>query len=143
MHPMREHVLSGEHFLSTAIGNCLAKLVIRSRTQHGVSGAELNVLSADAMRIILSLLRLTHLPEVNNQMDKDSVERLTVCLRGIASPDSPEVVHAFLGGPKQSFESFLSESNKVKSYSNGAEGKKVRPPPSPPPPLSPPPPSPP
>jgi coatomer subunit beta len=105
-HKLRELIVGGDSFLAAVAGASLTKLALRTRTH--VSDARIaNLVSADVMAILISMLRLGH-ATAGGRVDADSAERLSACLLMLSRPSAAVSQH-WLGACHATFATMLSE----------------------------------
>lgn len=98
---LRELVLKGEYEVAVALGSTLTKLALNFQDCHH---------RAQAMLIITSIIRAGLSQVVASQIDKDSYDRLILCVRTLAKP-SPALEEAFKSRCRKAFESHLLRNN--------------------------------
>lgn len=77
----------GDFFLGGVIAGTLTKLMLRLRATGSIPGAALNKASAEAMLVIVSMLRLGDSSSLPCPLDDDSRVRMLQCLQMLARPD--------------------------------------------------------
>ncbi|KAJ9504570.1 hypothetical protein QJQ45_030541 [Haematococcus lacustris] len=88
---LRSLLLGGDFFLGGVIAGTLTKLLLRLRALGTASAASLNKATAEAMLIIVSILRLSDSASLPVPLDDDSRDRMLVCLSVLAKPDEEAV----------------------------------------------------
>eukprot|EP00298_Acanthocystis_sp_HF-20_P010885 c19104_g1_i1.p1 GENE.c19104_g1_i1~~c19104_g1_i1.p1 ORF type:complete len:945 (-),score=413.74 c19104_g1_i1:191-3025(-) len=83
---LRKLLLSGDHHLATAIAISLVKLYLQFSKIETEPSTQLNKTKAECLLIITSILRVGTSPSSQNPIDKNSINRLSLCLRVIDKP---------------------------------------------------------
>lgn len=122
---LRSLLLGGDFFLGGVIAGTLTKLVLRLRAlQPRLPAAELHRASAEAMLVIVSILRLGGSDKLPTPLDDDSSDRMIVCLRVLSKPTDKllqvwlrDCRHAFaqLTDDKQSREAAEAKAHHAKA----------------------------
>ena len=81
--PLRQLILDGDYYLATVLSSTLVKLVIR-HSEISSDQARTNALRAEAMLIMISILRVGQSQFVQAPIDEDSVDRIMSCVRSLA-----------------------------------------------------------
>lgn len=81
--PLRQLILDGDYYLGTVLSSTLVKLVMRHAECSG-DQARTNALKAEAMLIMISILRVGQSQFVKAPIDEDSVDRIMSCVRSLA-----------------------------------------------------------
>ncbi|KAK1089121.1 coatomer subunit beta [Friedmanniomyces endolithicus] len=76
--PLRQLILDGDYFLATVLSSTLTKLVMRHSEISG-DAARTNALRAEAMLIMISIIRAGQSQFVKLPIDEDSVDRIMSC----------------------------------------------------------------
>ena len=74
--PLRQLILDGDYYLATVLSNTLTKLVMR-HSEISSDSARTNALRAEAMLIMISIIRVGQSQFVKNPIDEDSVDRIS------------------------------------------------------------------
>jgi coatomer subunit beta len=83
---LRALLLGGDFFLGGVIASTLTKLMLRMKLSGSVSPAAANKASAEAMLVIVAMLRLGESTELPSPLDDDSKSRMMQCLQLMANP---------------------------------------------------------
>mmetsp|Transcript_3141 Transcript_3141/g.10368 ORF Transcript_3141/g.10368 Transcript_3141/m.10368 type:complete len:966 (+) Transcript_3141:105-3002(+) len=121
-HKLRELIVGGDHFLAVVVGSTLTKLALRSRAFVPVAQVA-NVVVADVMAIIVSMLKAGHAVPGDQKMDADSAERLTAFLMLLSRP-GPESEKLFLEDCHASFTTMLAERKAAEQQEQAADKAK-------------------
>lgn len=79
---LRTILLDGNYYLGSVVCSSLTKLVVAYRNIKIVSDSEKNVMTAEAVNIMVGILKLGIVNEKPSfQMDTDTFERITLCIR--------------------------------------------------------------
>ncbi len=118
--PIRKLILNGDFYLGSILSSTLLKLILRFNklsTNHKI----LNVLKAEAVLIMVSILRVGESDIVKENIDEDSAERILSYVRYLvedyetAADQKQIVAEGFLDDTKKAFEAQLEESDKKKA----------------------------
>ncbi|PVV03239.1 hypothetical protein BB560_002296 [Smittium megazygosporum] len=95
--PLRALLLGGDYFVGTVLANSLVKLVLSLHKLNPVS-EELNKLSAEALLVMIGIIRIGQSTFVSSPIDDDSYDRILSCIRAIEykDEDSLDLENAFL-----------------------------------------------
>ncbi|RCI14365.1 hypothetical protein L249_5954 [Ophiocordyceps polyrhachis-furcata BCC 54312] len=81
--PLRQLILDGDYYLAAVLSSTLVKLVLR-HSEVSADTARTNALRAEAMLIMISILRVGQSQFVKAPIDEDSVDRIMSCVRSLA-----------------------------------------------------------
>eukprot|EP01119_Soliformovum_irregulare_P008401 TRINITY_DN2151_c0_g1_i1.p1 TRINITY_DN2151_c0_g1~~TRINITY_DN2151_c0_g1_i1.p1 ORF type:complete len:947 (+),score=306.48 TRINITY_DN2151_c0_g1_i1:94-2934(+) len=109
---LRVLLLAGDYFLGTVLAATLVKLVRKSH-HLDIDPVTRNMISAEVLLIMTSILRLgqSHIPP--NLIDADSQERIIVCIKTILEP-SPFTEAIFLKDCRSAFTRLCQEQQRSK-----------------------------
>ena len=101
--PLRQLVLDGDYYLSTILAATLTKLVMR-HAEISKDDARTNALKAEAMLIMISIIRVGQSHFAKNPIDEDSTDRIIACVRSLSqfSPHQ-ELETVFLEDTRKAF----------------------------------------
>eukprot|EP00276_Gloeochaete_wittrockiana_P009677 CAMPEP_0184646384 /NCGR_PEP_ID=MMETSP0308-20130426/3086_1 /TAXON_ID=38269 /ORGANISM="Gloeochaete witrockiana, Strain SAG 46.84" /LENGTH=962 /DNA_ID=CAMNT_0027076361 /DNA_START=108 /DNA_END=2996 /DNA_ORIENTATION=- len=105
---LRALLLSGDFFLASVVSATLAKLVLREKNLKSVDTITWNTHQADALLIMLAILRLGKSSVASHSIDPDSHERIISCVRVLIEP-SDFATDIFLQKCRSSFAKMLAE----------------------------------
>lgn len=100
--PLRQLILDGDYYLASVLSSTLTKLVMR-HSKISKDGARTNALRAEAMLIMISIIRVGQSQFVKAPIDEDSVDRIMSCVRSLGE----------LGTKKELEEVFLEDTSKA------------------------------
>lgn len=83
---LRAILLTGDFFLGAVVSATLTKLVMRMEEAEP-SVVALNKTKAEVLLILVSMLRLGESSVLPHPIDKDSYDRISLCIRLLSSPD--------------------------------------------------------
>lgn len=81
--PLRQLILDGDYYLASVLASTLTKLVMRY-SEVGSAESRTNALKAEAMLIMISVIRVGQSQFVKAPIDEDSVDRIMSCVRSLA-----------------------------------------------------------
>ncbi len=93
----RTLLLSGDFFLGGVIAGALSKLVLRLHGLPELTTLEKNRATAEALLLIVSMLRLGESGTLPQPVDDDAADRMVICMQVSQSCSAP----ADLGGSRQ------------------------------------------
>lgn len=111
---LRSFILSGDFYLASVLASTLVKLILRL---NKISERKdlLNALKAEAMLIMVSILRVGDTNLVKKKIDEDSADRIMSCIKFLSDNSEDEVLleQAFLEDTKDAYKKQL-ESEEAK-----------------------------
>ncbi|KAL0064237.1 coatomer subunit beta [Marasmius tenuissimus] len=120
--PLRTLILGGDFFTGSVLSSALTKLVLR---YHGKAAGESNMIRAEAMLIMTSIIRVGQSRLVSVPIDEDSNERIMNCLQTLSELQEVQIVHEiFLDDTKKAFERMLTSQEKRAAEKKEAESVK-------------------
>lgn len=111
--PLRNLILQGDFYLAAVLSSTLVKIVLRL-SEISDKPDMVNALKAEAMLIMVSLMRAGQSPLAKRKIDEDSQERLMSCVRLLADANQGDVhiaTDAFLKDTKEAFEHQIAVEN--------------------------------
>lgn len=114
---IRKLVLAGDFYLGSVLASTLVKLVLRLhriKTQEKI----LNALKAEALLIMVSILRVGESSFVSKKIDEDSADRIFSCIKFLTNDEDVELIESgFLDDTKDAFRAQIEteESNKARA----------------------------
>lgn len=120
--PLRQLILDGDYYLATVLAAALTKLVMR---HHEISeeAARTNALKAEAMLIMISIIRVGQSQFVKQPIDEDSVDRILSCVRSLAEfPAQKPLEEVFLKDTRKAFHDMVQAEEKKRA----AEERELR-----------------
>ncbi|KAM3419040.1 Coatomer subunit beta [Cercospora zeina] len=113
--PLRQLILDGDYFLATVLSSTLTKLVMR-HSEISNDAARTNALRAEAMLIMISIIRAGQSQFVKALIDEDSVDRIMACVRSLAEFQQKKNLEvAFLDDTRQAFKSMVQVEEKKRA----------------------------
>ncbi|ESK83897.1 coatomer subunit beta [Moniliophthora roreri MCA 2997] len=124
--PLRTLILGGDYFTGAVLAAALTKLVLRYHDKaRGEKKGDVNMLRAEAMLIMTSIIRVGQSRFVTIPIDEDSNERIMNCLQTLSELQEVQVVHEiFLDDTKKAFERMLTAQEKRAAEKKEAESEK-------------------
>ena len=80
--PLRQLVLDGDFYLASVLSSTMTKLVMR-HSEISDDTARTNALRAEAMLIMISIIRVGQSQFVKTPIDEDSIDRIMSCVRSL------------------------------------------------------------
>ncbi|KAJ1334229.1 coatomer subunit beta [Microdochium nivale] len=110
--PLRQLILDGDYYLATVLCAALTKLVMR-HAQLSSDQPRTNALKAEAMLIMVSIIRVGQSQFVKAPIDEDSVDRIMSCVRTLAEFFDKKLETVFLDDTRKAFRAMVHvEENK-------------------------------
>eukprot|EP00698_Gefionella_okellyi_P020701 TRINITY_DN6540_c0_g1_i1.p1 TRINITY_DN6540_c0_g1~~TRINITY_DN6540_c0_g1_i1.p1 ORF type:complete len:969 (+),score=240.95 TRINITY_DN6540_c0_g1_i1:62-2908(+) len=105
---LRTHLSAGDFLVGSSVAAAFTKLALRANTISTVGAETRNHLVAEAILIMTSMLTLGRNPALNQKIDIDCAERISMCIQVLAKP-SETTTDAFLKYCNTSFVKMLDE----------------------------------
>jgi coatomer subunit beta len=122
--PLRQLVLDGDYYLATVLSSTLTKLVMR-HSELSQDEARTNALRAEAMLIMISIIRVGQSQFVKTFIDEDSVDRIMSCVRSLSEfSASKELETVFLEDTRKSFAAMVQTEEKKRIAKEASERAK-------------------
>lgn len=113
--PLRQLILDGDFYLATVLSSTLTKLVMR-HAEISNDSARTNALRAEAMLIMISIIRAGQSQFVKQPIDEDSVDRIMACVRSLAEfSQKKDLETAFLDDTRQAFRDMMHVEEKKRA----------------------------
>ncbi|KAK9449770.1 adaptin N terminal region-domain-containing protein [Limtongia smithiae] len=111
--PLRQLILDGDYYLASSLASTLTKLVLRY-SKLSTDEKQKNLLRAEAMLILISVLRVGQSKFVKSPIDEDSVDRIMSCIKSLSDLDEEKLVdEVFLEDTHAAFHAMvLAEESK-------------------------------
>lgn len=123
--PLRQLILDGDYYLATVLSSTLTKLVMR-HSELSQDVARTNALRAEAMLIMISIIRVGQSQFVKAPIDEDSVDRIMTCVRSLAEfNERKELEKTFLEDTRQAFRSIIQAEEKKRAAKEALEKAKT------------------
>ncbi len=118
--PLRQLILDGDYYLATVLSSTLTKLVMR-HSDISNDPARTNALRAEAMLIMISIVRAGQSQFVKQPIDEDSVDRIMSCVRSLAEfAQRKELETAFLDDTRKAFRAMVQVEEKKRAEKDAA-----------------------
>lgn len=110
---IRNLILAGDFYLGAVLSSTLVKLVLRL-TQIQTAEKFVNALKAEALLIMVSILRVGESTYVTKKIDEDSADRILACIKFLTDEqDSKLIAQGFLEDTKDAYKAqIVSEQTK-------------------------------
>jgi coatomer subunit beta len=113
--PLRQLILDGDFFLATVLSSTLTKLVMR-HAEISKDAARTNALRAEAMLIMISIIRAGQSQFAKAPIDEDSVDRIMSCVRSLAEfQQKKDLETAFLDDTRKAFRDMVQVEEKKRA----------------------------
>lgn len=123
--PLRQLILDGDYYLATVLSATLTKLVMR-HSEISADGARTNALKAEAMLIMISIIRVGQSQFVKAPIDEDSVDRIMSCVRSLAEfEQKKEIETVFLDDTRKAFRAMVQVEEKKRAAKEASERAKT------------------
>lgn len=123
--PLRQLILDGDYFLATVLSSTLTKLVMR-HSETSQDEARTNALRAEAMLIMISIIRVGQSQFVKAPIDEDSVDRIMSCVRSLAEfAQRRELETTFLEDTRKAFRAMVTVEEKKRAAKAAVEKAKT------------------
>lgn len=114
-HHIRKLILAGDFYLAAVLASTLVKLVLRLERLQ-TSERNLNALKAEALLIMVSILRVGESSFVAKKIDEDSADRITACIKYLTDSEESELIsQGFLEDTKDAFKAQVESEQAVKA----------------------------
>ena len=122
--PLRQLVLDGDYYLASVLSSTLTKLVMR-HSEISKDAARTNALRAEAMLIMISIIRVGQSQFVKAPIDEDSVDRIMSCVRSLAEfAQRKELETVFLDDTRKAFRAMVQVEEKKRAAKEAVEKAK-------------------
>ena len=122
--PLRQLILDGDYYLATVLSSTLTKLVMR-HSEISQDLARTNALRAEAMLIMISIIRVGQSQFVKAPIDEDSVDRIMSCVRSLAEfAQKEDLETAFLDDTRKAFRAMVQVEEKKRADKEAVEKSK-------------------
>ncbi|KAI1504500.1 Coatomer, beta subunit [Biscogniauxia marginata] len=123
--PLRQLILEGDYYLATVLSATLTKLVMR-HSEISSDEARTNALKAEAMLIMISIIRVGQSQFVKAPIDEDSVDRIMSCVRSLAEfSQRRELGGVFLDDTRKAFRAMVQVEEKKREAKEAFEKAKT------------------
>jgi coatomer subunit beta len=123
--PLRQLILDGDYYLATVLSSTLTKLVMR-HSEVSQDVARTNALRAEAMLIMISIMRVGQSHFVKAPIDEDSVDRVMTCVRSLAEfSEKKDLETTFLEDTRKAFRAMVQVEDKKRAAQEAVEKAKT------------------
>ncbi|TGO39840.1 hypothetical protein BHYA_0047g00440 [Botrytis hyacinthi] len=123
--PLRQLILDGDYYLASVLSSTLTKLVMR-HSEISSDTARTNALRAEAMLIMISIIRVGQSQFVKAPIDEDSVDRIMSCVRSLAEvAQNKQLESAFLQDTRKAFRDMVQVEEKKRAAKEAVEKAKL------------------
>jgi coatomer subunit beta len=123
--PLRQLILDGDYYLAAVLSSTLTKLVMR-HSEVSSDNARTNALRAEAMLIMISIIRVGQSQFVKALIDEDSVDRIMTCVRSLAEfSERKELETTFLEDTRKAFRVIVQTEEKKRAAKEAVEKAKT------------------
>ncbi|KAG6901575.1 hypothetical protein C0995_010343 [Termitomyces sp. Mi166 len=123
--PLRTLLLGGDFFTGSVLAAALTKLVLRF-AEKSTDVAAVNVLRAESMLIMTSIIRVGQSKFVTVHIDEDSNERIMNCIQTLSELETqPAVQEVFLKDTKAAYSKMLGAQEKLAADKKASEATKA------------------
>merc|ERR1719163_461028 len=84
--PVRHLLVKGNFFVGSVVAATLTKLALRMAAVHGATSGAAKSVVADALLVMAAIVELGQAKSSSTQIDQDSYERITGCMRTLGDP---------------------------------------------------------
>jgi coatomer subunit beta len=118
--PLRQLILDGDYYLATVLSSTLTKLVMR-HSEITDDPRRTNALRAEAMLIMISIVRAGQSQFVKAPIDEDSIDRIMSCVRSLAEfAKQKDLETAFLQDTRKAFSDMVQVEEKKRAEKDAA-----------------------
>lgn len=122
--PLRQLILDGDYYLATVLASTLVKLVMR-HSEISSDEARTNALRAEAMLIMISIIRVGQSQFVKAPIDEDSVDRIMSCVRSLSEfTQHKNLETVFLDDTRKAFRAMVHVEEKKRAAKEAVEKAK-------------------
>ena len=122
--PLRQLILDGDYYLASVLSSTLTKLVMR-HSEISSDSARTNALRAEAMLIMISIIRVGQSQFVKAPIDEDSVDRVMSCVRSLGEfGQRQDLETAFLEDTSKAFRAMVQVEEKKRADKAAVEKSK-------------------
>ncbi|EON97524.1 putative coatomer subunit beta protein [Phaeoacremonium minimum UCRPA7] len=123
--PLRQLILDGDYYLATVLSATLTKLVMR-HAEISSDSKRTNALRAEAMLIMISIIRVGQSHFVKAPIDEDSVDRVMSNVRALAEfSEHKELETVYLDDTRKAFRAMVQVEEKKRAAKEAVEKAKT------------------
>lgn len=114
--PIRKQILAGDFYLGAVLASTLVKLILRLQSLKQTQEKILNGLKAEALLIMVSILRVGESSLVSKKIDEDSTDRILSYIKILNDEeDLQEIKTSFLEDTKDAFKAQINNAELKKA----------------------------
>ena len=122
--PLRQLILDGDYYLASVLSSTLTKLVMR-HSEISEDVERTNALRAEAMLIMISIIRVGQSQFVKAAIDEDSVDRIMSCVRSLAEfAQKKDLETVFLDDTRKAFRAMVQVEEQKRAEKEADEKSK-------------------
>lgn len=122
--PLRQLILDGDFYLASVLSSTMTKLVMR-HSEISDDKARTNALRAEAMLIMISIIRVGQSQFVKAPIDEDSVDRIMSCVRSLAEfAQKRDLETVFLDDTRKAFRAMVQVEERKRADKAAVEKAK-------------------
>lgn len=122
--PLRQLILDGDYYLATVLASTLVKLVMR-HSEISSDDGRTNALRAEAMLIMISIVRVGQSQFVKAPIDEDTVDRIMSCVRSLSEfTQHKNLETVFLDDTRKAFRAMVQVEEKKRAAKEAVEKAK-------------------
>ena len=122
--PLRQLILDGDYYLASVLSSTLTKLVMR-HSEISKDIERTNALRAEAMLIMISIIRVGQSQFVKAPIDEDSVDRIMSCVRSLAEfAQKKDLETVFLDDTRKAFRAMVQVEEQKRAEKEADEKSK-------------------
>lgn len=122
--PLRQLILDGDFYLASVLSSTLTKLVMR-HAEISQDEARTNALRAEAMLIMISIIRVGQSQFVKAPIDEDSIDRIMSCVRSLAEfAQKKDLETVFLDDTRKAFRAMVQVQERERAAKEADEKAK-------------------
>ena len=123
--PLRQLILDGDFYLASVLSSTMTKLVMR-HAEISSDEARTNALRAEAMLIMISIIRAGQSQFVKAPIDEDSVDRIMSCIRSLAEfAQKKDLEKVFLDDTRKAFRAMVQVEESKRQEKEASEKAKA------------------
>lgn len=123
--PLRQLILESDFYLASVLSSTLTKLVMR-HSEISQDVARTNALRAEAMLIMISIIRVGQSQFVKTPIDEDSVDRIMSCVRSLSEfAQKKDLETVFLDDTRKAFRAMVQVEEKKRAAKEAVEKAKT------------------
>jgi len=121
---LRALLFGGDFFLGSVLASTITKISVKFQEMKDIEQNTKNVVNAEILLILVSIVRLGQSTVPPNPIDPDSFERIALCIRVLTDP-TPLAKDVLLRQSREAFTQLVQEQKQtLKANENAAKNKK-------------------